>query len=252
MQFTPELNSGTLLRRYKRFLTDIRLADGQEITIHCPNTGSMRRCLYPGERVWFSTSPNPKRKYPNTWEQAQDPLGNIIGINTHNANKLVVEAITNNVIKELQGYQYLRTEVKYGKENSRIDIMLSNTEHKKSQNLTQQPINSSLADCYVEVKSCTLLEDPFSGIGYFPDAVTARGQKHLRELMQMVDAGFRAVLIFAVQHTGITSVQAAAHIDTNYAILLQQAAQKGVEIFAYSAQISAKSITLVKSCPVNL
>jgi len=234
MEFKPELNSGVLIQRYKRFLTDILLEDGTQVTIHCPNTGSMKHCLYPGNKVWFSVSDNPKRKYSRTWEQAQTPDGDIIGINTGRANALAEEAIHSGVITQLQGYDTLRREVKYGNENSRIDILLTSE--------TQQA-------CYVEVKSCTLLED---GQGYFPDAVTTRGQKHLRELIEMVQQGHRAVLLFVVQHTGIQSVKAAAHIDPEYAALLKQASLAGVEVIAYHAQLSAQAAILFKSCPIKL
>ncbi|ABO24994.1 DNA/RNA nuclease SfsA [Shewanella loihica] len=234
MIFIPPFEQGKLLRRYKRFLADVLLDDGTEITIHCPNTGSMRNCLFPGERVWFSTSDNPKRKYAHTWEQAASDEGHIIGINTGRANALAAEAIEAGVISELTGYDRLRREVKYGSENSRIDLLLE-SEDKPA--------------CYIEVKSCTLLEQ---GQGYFPDAVTTRGQKHLRELMEMVKQGHRAVLLFVVQHTGITTVAAARHIDPEYAELLTQAHQAGVEILAYSCELSPSAAKLIKSCPVKL
>lgn len=234
MEFSPAFESGILIKRYKRFLTDIRLDSGEEVTIHCPNTGSMKNCLFVGEKVWFSVSDNPKRKYSRTWELAQSADGHMIGINTGRANALAEEAINNGVITELQGYQSLRREVKYGSENSRIDILLEDKDK---------------PSCYIEVKSCTLLEE---GQGYFPDAVTTRGQKHLRELMEMIEQGQRAVLLFVVQHSGIKSVQAAAHIDADYAKLLVEAHHKGVEIIAYSADLSPLGASLVKSCPVKL
>jgi sugar fermentation stimulation protein A len=232
MEFTPALQQGTLIKRYKRFLADVRLDDGTEITIHCPNTGSMKNCLFPGELVWFSTSDNPKRKYPNTWEISQTTEQHLIGINTGRANALAEEAINAGVITELTGYSTLKREVKYGDENSRIDILLSDE---------NRPL------CYVEIKSCTLLEQT---VGYFPDSVTTRGQKHLRELMHMVSLGHRAVLLFVVQHTGINIVQAAEHIDPQYALLLKQAVNSGVEVLAYQTELSAISSTLSRSCKV--
>lgn len=234
MEFSPAFDSGVLIQRYKRFLTDITLDSGEQVTIHCPNTGSMKNCLFAGEKVWFSVSDNPKRKYSRTWELAQTPEGHIIGINTGRANALAEEAISSGVITELQGYGSLRREVKYGSENSRIDILLE---------------DANKPNCYIEVKSCTLLEQ---GQGYFPDAVTTRGQKHLRELMEMVQQGQRAVLLFVVQHSGINSVTAAAHIDSDYAQLLTEAHQAGVEVLAYSADLSPTQTRLVKSCPVRL
>lgn len=234
MLFSPPLQQGTLIKRYKRFLADIELCDGSQITIHCPNTGSMRNCLFPGEKVWFSTSDNPKRKYPNTWELAQTDAGHLIGINTGRANALAAEAIANGVITELQGYGELRREVKYGSENSRIDLLLE---------------DADLGRCYIEVKSCTLLEQQQ---GYFPDAVSTRGQKHLRELIEMVRLGHRAVLLFVVQHSGIDRVCAAKHIDPDYAQLLSQAHHAGVEILAYCTEMSTEGLHLAKSCPVSV
>ncbi len=211
MEFNPSLQQGKLIKRYKRFLTDIELADGSVITIHCPNTGSMKNCLFPGETVWFSTSDNPKRKYPHTFEIMTTPTGDMIGVNTGRANDLAEEGIRSGAITELQGYRNLKREVKYGDENSRIDLFLSDGEQ---------------ANCYVEVKSCTLLEN---NCGYFPDAVTSRGQKHLRELILMKQQGYRAVLLFLVQHTGITKVAPADHIDPEYGQLLREAAKKGLK-----------------------
>lgn len=234
MRFTPALMQGKLLRRYKRFLADIALADGTEITIHCPNTGSMRNCLFPGEPVWFSTSANPKRKYAHTWELMGTPEGGLIGIHSGNANALVEEAIKQGIISELSGYDSLRREVKYGDENSRIDLLLEGA---------QKPA------CYIEVKSCTLLEGEQ---GYFPDAVSLRGQKHLRELIQMVNLGHRAVLLFVVQHTQIHSVAPAEHIDPEYTKLLKMAALAGVEVLAYRCEISPTEIHLAQACPVRV
>ncbi|RTR40194.1 DNA/RNA nuclease SfsA [Shewanella canadensis] len=252
MQFTPPFEQGVLLRRYKRFLTDIKLSDGSEVTIHCPNTGSMKNCLFPGEKMWFSTSDNPKRKYSRTWEQAESDAGHIIGINTGRANQLAEDAIRAGVITELSGYSALKREVKYGSENSRIDILLSDDAGLTDTTIagTDSPdTEPGKPNCYVEVKSCTLLEE---GQGYFPDAVTTRGQKHLRELMEMVSSGHRGVLLFVVQHTGIDSVQAAAHIDPDYASLLTKAHNAGVEIIAYSTEMSPNGACLIKSCPVKL
>ncbi|MGI2021800.1 DNA/RNA nuclease SfsA [Shewanella glacialipiscicola] len=233
MEFAPPLQQGILLRRYKRFLADVQLSDGSEITIHCPNTGSMRNCLYPGETVWFSTSDNPKRKYAHTWELMTTPNGSLIGIHSSQANALAEDAINKGIISELTGYDSLSREVKYGDENSRIDILLQ---------AAQKPA------CYIEVKSCTLLED---GQGYFPDAVSLRGQKHLRELMHMVSLGHRAVLLFVVQHSEITCVAPAAHIDPEYAKLLKVAVLSGVEVLAYRCEISPTEINLVHACVVR-
>ncbi|MGR5118663.1 DNA/RNA nuclease SfsA [Vibrio astriarenae] len=232
MKFDPKLESATLIKRYKRFLADITLPDGSMRTIHCANTGAMTGCADEGDTIWFSTSDNPKRKYPNSWELTQKPNGNVIAINTIRANQLAVEAINNGVITELQGYETLRTEVKYGQESSKIDILLEDN---------QRP------SCYIEVKSVTLLDSEQNGQGYFPDAVTTRGQKHLRELIEVANSGQRAVLLFTILHSGIEKVSAAHHIDAKYDHLLKQAQAAGVEVLCYKAQLSPQTIQLQKA-----
>ncbi|OEE34141.1 sugar fermentation stimulation protein SfsA [Vibrio genomosp. F10 str. ZF-129] len=232
MHFNPPLESAILLKRYKRFLADIQLPDQSIRTIHCANTGAMTGCADAGNTVWYSTSDNLKRKYPNSWELTQTQRGDWICVNTAKANHLAVEAIQNNVIQELTGYDELKTEVKYGSENSRIDILL-NSETKPK--------------CYIEVKSVTLLDEDNDGQGYFPDSVTTRGQKHLRELTEMAKNGSRAVLLFTVLHSGIEKVSAALHIDANYSYLLNQAIEQGVEVLCYKAQISESGIKLISA-----
>ncbi|PSU74404.1 DNA/RNA nuclease SfsA [Photobacterium phosphoreum] len=227
MKFVPPLQAAILIKRYKRFLADIELSNNEIRTIHCANTGAMTGCADSGTTVWYSTSDNKKRKYPNSWELAHTEANDWICVNTIQANHLVKEAIEQQRIPELSGYDNLRTEVKYGTENSRIDLLLESQQ--------RQP-------CYIEVKSVTLLAN--NGQGYFPDAVTTRGQKHLRELTQMAQQGSRAVLFFAVLHTGINNVNVAQHIDAEYAQLLQQAVSAGVEIICYRATINATEIKL--------
>ena len=226
---------GRLIRRYKRFLADIETQTGELITIHCPNTGSMRHCIAPGSACWYSTSASKTRKYPHTWEVATTPDGDLAGINTGRANGLVRQAIEDGVITELAGYPDIRAEVKYGHENSRIDFLLQ----------------GAGPDCYVEVKNVTLREAP--GQGLFPDAVSTRGTRHLRELQAMVQAGARGVLVFCVQHTGIEWVQPADAIDPEYGRALRQAADAGVEILAYRARIlpAQADIRLNRACPVK-
>lgn len=231
MQFSPELLSATFLRRYKRFLVDVRLDNGEDITVHCPNTGRMTNCLVEGSRCWLSDSQNPKRKYRYSLEWVTTQAGYWAGVNTHRANALVVEAIQENKISELREYDVLDTEMPYGEENSRIDILLSH----------------GAQQCYVEVKSVTLEGE--ADVGYFPDAVSTRGQKHLRELISMKAQGHRAVLFFCVQHTGIKEVRGAKHIDPLYASLLKEAVDHGVEVVAYAvvfspdkAQIASKLV----------
>ena len=223
MQYSQPLQPATLIKRYKRFLTDITLPNGEEVTIHCPNTGAMTGCAEPGVTIYYSTSDNAKRKYPNTFELSSNSHGHMIGVNTAKANHIVKEAIENNEVEALTGYQTLNTEIKYGSENSRIDILLTDEQKK---------------DCYIEVKSTTLLLDASSGLGAFPDAVTTRGQKHLRELIQMVEQGHRAVLVFLAQHTGIKKVTVASEIDPKYAQELKKAQHAGVEILVLHTHIS--------------
>lgn len=225
MKFTPKLQEARLLSRYKRFLADIQLADGSTTTIHCPNTGAMTHCLVENSPCWYSVSDNPKRKYPFTWELATTHDGCLAAIHSARANKLVREAINNEVISELQGYTSLRPEVKYGQ--SRIDFVL---EH------PQKP------PCYVEVKSVTL--GMGAGKGLFPDAVSARGTKHLQALMHLAENGCRAVLLYSVQHTGITTVSPADNIDPLYGQVLRQALEAGVEVYAYGATISPSELSL--------
>lgn len=240
MKLDPILQKATFIRRYKRFLADIRLADGTVCTIHCPNTGSMRHCMVTQSDCWYSTSDNPKRKYPLTWEIASTPLGHLAGINSHRANNLVKEAIESGTIVELQDYTHIKAEVKYGSENSRIDFLLT---------------DDNKANCYVEVKSVTLEADPNEdayekGLGLFPDAVSTRGSKHLRELMAMAQKGHRAVLFFCVQHTGIERVAPADNIDPEYGNTLRQAINAGVEVIAYRANISPSCIQIDTPVPV--
>ena len=229
MQFESKLIPGTLIKRYKRFLADVRLDSGELVTAHCANTGAMTGCAEPGYRVWLSYHPDPKRKLAYSWQLAQDFAGTWIGINTLRANQLVLEALHQGRIAPLRVYQTIRPEVRYGTQNSRIDLLLS---------------APGLADCYVEVKSVTLLE---KSQGYFPDAVTERGRKHLQELIQVLQDGHRAILFFCVQHTGIRSVKAASHIDPGYAELLVEARRQGLEVLVYGCQISPEKMLLNQS-----
>lgn len=232
MKFSPPLTRGLLVRRYKRFLADVIAPSGEQITIHCPNTGSMRACLAPDSPCWYSHSASKTRKYPHTWEIATTPDGFLAGINTHRANALVQELLEAGLVPELAAYTHIRREVKYGT-GSRIDLLLK---------------GDRLPDCYVEVKNVTLHEG--QGRGYFPDAVSERGAKHLRELMAVVAGGERAVLFFCVQHSGIETVAAARHIDPRYADLLAEARAAGVELMAWQAHMSASEIRLSRPLPV--
>ncbi|WP_067706634.1 DNA/RNA nuclease SfsA [Erwinia sp. ErVv1] len=233
MNYTPALRPATLIKRYKRFLADVVTPEGTEMTLHCANTGAMTGCATPGDRVWYSTSDSLTRKYPHSWELTETQRGDWICVNTLRANTLVREALEAQLIPELSGYTSLRAEVKYGDEKSRIDFLLQ---------------ADSRVNCYIEVKSVTLLEQ---GKGYFPDAVTERGQKHLRELTKIAENGARAVLFFAVLHSGIEDVSPARHIDVRYAELLAQAQQSGVEVLYYKAQLSPTGIGLKKAIAVG-
>jgi len=232
------VKKATLIKRYKRFLADVTLPNGDEITMHCANTGAMTGCATPNDTVWYSTSDNVKRKYPNSWEFSITQQNHWICVNTIRANHLVEEAIAQNLISDFSGHTNLRREVKYGEENSKIDFLLKD----------KNGVNT-----YIEVKSATLLEDEK---GYFPDAVTTRGQKHLRELISMVESGERAILFFAVLHSGIRSVQPAKHIDPKYTALLEEAYQKGVELIAYGANFQLNgaecTVELRNKIPVNV
>ena len=225
MRFETPLLQGSLIKRYKRFLADIALQNGEVVTAHCPNSGSMKGYKEEGLRVWLSESDNPKRKLKYTWELVEDAEGEKVMVHAARANALVKEAIENGTISQLQGYEELRTEVKYGSQNSRIDLLLEKPGEK----------------CFVEVKSVTLKEEDAL---MFPDAVTIRGQKHLEELIGMKEAGHRAVIFFAVLREGGTRFEAAAHIDPAYALLLDKARAKGVEVVIYRAEFSDEAVTL--------
>jgi sugar fermentation stimulation protein A len=219
------LQQATLIKRYKRFLADVQLENGDILTLYCPNTGAMTHCADAGDQVWYSTSDNPKRQYKHTWELTFSKAGHWICINAARANQFVGEMLKRGEIAGLSGYDNIKTEVKYGSENSRIDFLLS---------------GENKVDCYVEVKSCTLLEERFGeGKGFFPDAVSQRGQKHLRELIEMKQQGHRSVLLFAVLHDGIKSVQPAGHIDEKYAQLFELAKQHGVEVICCYPKFTA-------------
>ena len=231
MELPSQLISGTLIRRYKRFLADVRLDSGEVVTAHCANTGSMTGCAIGDSPVLLSTSDRPGRKYPYTWELVQIN-GNWVGINTGRPNRLVEEAVLDGTIAELQGYETLRREVPYGG-NSRVDLLLEGARGR----------------CYVEVKSVTLVE---GGRALFPDAVTLRGQKHLCELEQMVLRGDRGVIFFAVQRGDADCVAPADTIDPEYGRLLRRAVNAGVEALAYRAVVTPERINLRKLLPVCL
>lgn len=234
MQFDPQLEEGRLIKRYKRFLADIECSDGSVITAHCANTGSMKNCMAAGARVWFSRNDDPKRKLKASWELVETPHGRIACINTGRANRLVEEALVNGAITELAGFSTLRREVKYGVENSRADFCLM---------FATEPV-------FVEVKSVTL-GFAESDIAAFPDAVTVRGTKHLRELSALSASGQRAVLIYCVNLTGISAVRAAEEIDPDYAAALAEAKAAGVEVLAYGTSITPSNISVTQRLAIG-
>lgn len=228
MRNDQPLLPGTFLKRYKRFFADILTEQGEPLTLHCPNTGSMQNCLVENSPCWYSLSDNPKRKLPGTLEIVTTAFGNLAGVNTGRSNHLVRQAIEQDLIPELRGYRNIRSEVRYGEEKSRIDLLLE----------------GDTGDCYVEVKNVTL--DCGDRRAQFPDAVTARGTKHLRELMAMVDQGHRAVLMFTVQLSGVETISVAGDIDPLYAETLSAAMEQGVEVMAWQADLGDQGIRLAR------
>jgi sugar fermentation stimulation protein A len=227
MRFPDPLIEGRLLRRYKRFLADVELTDGETITAHCANPGSMMGLNGPGSKVWLSPARNPKRKLKYSWELVE--VGDaLVGVNTSWPNALAEEAIAAGGIKELAGYDEIRREVKYG-ENSRIDLLLAAV---------------GQADCYVEVKSVTLARQ--SGLAEFPDSITARGTKHLNELSSMVAAGHRAVMFYLAQRDDCDKFDIAADIDPAYREALDSAISAGVETICYASKVDTAGIEVYR------
>ncbi len=229
----PPLITGRLIKRYKRFLADIRLDGiGEEITAHCPNSGSMRGCAIPGSKVWLSISDNPKRKYKYTWEMIQLPES-IVGINTQLPNKLVKQAIENGDIEELSGYDSVKPEIKINP-HTRLDLLLQ---------------KSTGEQYYVEIKNCTLVEDK---VAMFPDAVTIRGQKHLDELEYIVTNGGKACIFFLIQRMDAEVFKPAYMIDKVYAEKLKKVVGNGVKIIIRDTEINTDIIKIRKSIPFDL
>ncbi len=228
MKFT-NLTTGSLIRRYKRFLVDVQLQGGDSLTAHCPNTGSMRGCLAPGSPVMLSRSENKGRKYPYTLEMIQ-VNGFWVGVNTARTNYLVREAVENGVVKEFSGVDAIQPEVKVG--DSRLDFLLGRGQEK----------------IYVEVKNCTLVE---GGVAMFPDAVTSRGTRHLEELARLRAEGYQAVIFFCVQRMDGDSFAPAAHIDPVYAATLARVAGQGVKVLAYRADVNPQEILVTRPLPVK-
>jgi sugar fermentation stimulation protein A len=233
LNFDPPLLPAILLRRYKRFLADVRLHDGSEVTVHCANTGAMTGCCSPGMEVWIGTSNDPKRKYPHSLEVVCTAEGRV-GVNTARANRLVAEAFDEDLIRPLIGYSNIRREVSVPDGEARLDFCLDDGDRR----------------CWVEVKSVSLAVA--DGGGAFPDTVSARAQRHVATLAARCRAGERAVLLFCAQHTGIRWVTTADDIDPAYGAAVRAAANAGVEILAYGCQIDPLTIRLGEALPVHL
>ena len=237
MIFDPPLQSAHLIRRYKRFMVDVTLADGRELTLHCPNTGSMKNCQPPGALVLYSDSGNPSRKYRHTLEAVQVAHGHWAGVNTTRTNALVAEAIAGRRIPGLKRFQALRREVRFA--DSRFDLVLDQADGHRT---------------FIEVKNVTLgpsADEPDHGVIAFPDAVTERGQKHLRTLMDVVRQGQRAVLFFCVQHSGARAARPADEVDPEYGRLLREAVAAGVQVMAWKTVMSAREFVLDRAIPVK-
>ena len=232
MRFKEPLTPGRLVRRYKRFLADVELPDGTVLTVHCPNPGRMLGLDAPGSRVWLSRSPNAGRKLPHTLEIVEAD-GGLVGINTMHPNRLLEEALRGDAVEELQGYDRIRREVAYD-HGCRIDLLLQAEER---------------ADCYVEVKNVHLKR---ARGAEFPDAVTARGARHLQALARRVAAGERAVMMYVVQRMDCLDFSLADDIDPAYARAFEQAIAAGVEASCRACSVTLDHIHLGPRLPINL
>jgi len=230
MKFEKDLIHGRLIRRYKRFLADVLLDDGAQVTAHCTNSGSMKSCLEEGAEVWLSPVDDPRRKTQFTWEMIRIG-GDWVGINTSNPNTLAFEWISKGIIPGLDGFTELKREVKW--EDSRFDLY------------GEAPDRT----CFIEVKNVTLKEGERA---LFPDAVTERGRKHLNTLIRVKQSGMRAVMLYVVQRMDVEVFSAAREIDPAYAETLDEAVRKGVEVMVAQAKVSPEGITFYRMLPAEL
>lgn len=235
MRFPAPLTRAILLRRYKRFLADVTLPSGETAVAHCANSGSMLGLAEPGTEIWLSMNTNPKARLDWRWELLRTKEGHLVNINTTHPNAVGAEAIRGGAIPALTGYATLRREVKYGA-NSRIDILLE---------------DPSRPSCHVEIKSVTLRrpDGPHPTAAEFPDAVTARGAKHLRELSGIVAGGGRAVMLYLVQRQDCDAFRVAADIDPAYAAALAAARDDGVEILCHECRVTTDGIDIAGAIP---
>jgi sugar fermentation stimulation protein A len=232
MQFQTPLIRATLIRRYKRFLADIILADGQQVTAHCANPGAMTGLMDEGAPIWVEPNNDPKRKLNYSWKLLELPGAHHVCIDTSLPNRIVEAGLQAGSIPPLTGYTHLQREVKYG-ENSRIDFLLTDT---------------AKPDCYVEVKSVTLKRE--GSIAEFPDTVTKRGTKHLQELAEMARQGHRAVMLYLVGRTDCAGFRTAADIDPDYAAAFDMARANGVEMLCFGTQITPQAILIAAPLPI--
>ncbi len=227
----PPLVEGTLVRRYKRFMADVKLRNHHLVTAHCPNSGSMKACSEPGKTVYLSRQNKPSRRLKYTWEII-DMGTSLVGVNTMVPNRLTEAAVLAGEIPGLRGYETVRREVKYDG-NSRIDLLL---------------IRDG-ARCFVEVKNCTLVSE---GLACFPDAVTSRGLKHLIALQNQVEKGHRSVMVYLIQRMDAVRFAPADHIDPAYGKELRKAVKRGVEVLVYDVSIDLEGIRLNRPVPFDI
>ena len=230
MKFQNKLVHGTLIKRYKRFLADVELDDGKIVTAHCTNSGSMKSCLENGAEVYLSPVNDKKRKTKFTWEMIKIN-GDWVGINTGNPNKLAFEAIINGLVPGLDNFDHVKREVKFG--DSRFDLYAE----------------GDGVHCFIEVKNVTLKDGKYAK---FPDAVTTRGQKHLKTLMEVKREGLRAVMLYIIQRTDVQVFAPAREIDPEYARLLREALNAGVEIIPMQARVTPEKIEMTKKLPFEI
>jgi len=230
MEFENQLVKGILIKRYKRFLADVELESGEQVTAHCTNSGSMKTCVEEGADVYLTPVNDPKRKTKFTWEMILIN-GKWVGINTMVPNLLAYEAIVNGEIEKLKGYTSVRREVKFG--DSRFDIYAENESEK----------------CFVEVKNVTM---KVGNSALFPDAVSSRGRKHLETLIEVKKSGIRAVMLYIIQRVDVEYFGMAEDIDPEYASSLRKAMENGVEVIAVQAEVSPEKIEIVREMKTKL
>lgn len=228
----PELIPGTLVKRYKRFLADVTLENGETVTAHCPNSGSMKECSEPGRPVYLTWHDSPKRKLKYTWELIEMP-DSMVGVNTIVPNRLVLHTVQAGELEPFTGYEHIKAEKKLDS-GSRLDLFLW---------------NEGADRCFIEIKNCTMVKDR---VASFPDAVTTRGRKHLRELQHLLDDNTRCAMLFLIQRSDADLFRPADEIDPDYGDELRKAVKMGVEIHVYDVRITLDGIRMNRSIPVDL